>query len=101
MEQIKCPVCNKRACDSNKSLQISKLSNNNIKKADIVIKCKNCKSCLAINVQDKVIWSLTLYIARCLTYEHDKWPSKVACCALFYFLGGENFGNVRTKDRDN
>ncbi len=50
MKQIKCPVCEKRACDSNKLLRIAKLSASNSKKADIVIKCKNCKSCLAINI---------------------------------------------------
>ncbi len=54
MTVVKCPVCNKRVCDSDKLLIIDKLSNDNKNNADVVIKCKNCKSCLAIKVnQDK------------------------------------------------
>ena len=50
MKEYKCPVCEKRACDSNKILLISKLSNSNSQKADVIIKCKNCKNCLSIKV---------------------------------------------------
>ena len=48
MTSIKCPVCEKRVCDSNKSPLVLKLSEKNKDEADIVIKCKNCKSCLAV-----------------------------------------------------
>lgn len=50
MKQIKCPVCDKRVCDSNKSPKVEKLSNRNAERADIVIKCKNCKARLAIEM---------------------------------------------------
>ena len=53
MKQIKCPVCDRRVCDSNISLQIAKLSKNNMNDADIVMKCKNCKSCVAINIKEE------------------------------------------------
>ncbi len=45
-----CPICNKRACDSYKTLNLAKLSKSNQYKADIVIKCHNCKNSLAIKV---------------------------------------------------
>ena len=50
MEQIKCPICDKRVCDSDKSLKIEKISSENSGSADIVIKCKNCKAHLAVKV---------------------------------------------------
>ena len=50
MTQHPCPICTKRACDSIKILHIYKLSESNQKEADIVIKCHNCKSLLAIMV---------------------------------------------------
>ena len=50
MMLVKCPVCDRRVCDSNKLLRIDKLSDNNESSADVVIKCKNCKSCLAIKI---------------------------------------------------
>lgn len=50
MTVVRCPICDWRVCDSNKSPQIEKLSSINIKKADIVIKCKNCKCCLALKL---------------------------------------------------
>ena len=46
----KCPVCGKRACDSNKILTIAKMSNSNADKADVIIKCQQCKACLSIKV---------------------------------------------------
>ena len=52
MKQIKCPVCEKRLFDSNIPLQVAKLTSINMKGADIVMKCKICKSCIAINVQE-------------------------------------------------
>lgn len=54
MTAINCPVCNKRVCDSEKSPKIAKLSNSNADKADIVIKCKNCKTCLSVRIPRKV-----------------------------------------------
>lgn len=50
MMQYPCPICTKRACDSIKILNIYKLSIHNEQEADIVIKCHNCKSLLAITV---------------------------------------------------
>ena len=50
MTQHPCPICTKRACDSNKALHICKLSESNKNEADIVIKCHNCKSLLAVMV---------------------------------------------------
>lgn len=50
MNVIYCPVCNKRVCDSDKSPKIAKLSKSNTDKADIVIKCNNCKTCLSIKI---------------------------------------------------
>lgn len=50
MEQIKCPIRDKRVCDSDKSLKIEKISSENSGSADIVIKCKNCKAHLAVKV---------------------------------------------------
>lgn len=50
MKHIKCPICDKRVCDSDKSPNIEKLSKQNEQKADIVIKCKTCKTCLAIEM---------------------------------------------------
>lgn len=56
MTPIHCPVCSKRVCDSNRpSLKIAKLSNSNVDKADIVIKCKNCKTCLAVRVPRNIV----------------------------------------------
>ncbi len=58
MTKYICPICSKRACDSNKSLQLAKLSPNNEDKADVIIKCKNCKNTLAIKVNDNTfLWS--------------------------------------------
>lgn len=45
-----CPLCNKRACDSYKTLKLAKLSKSNEYKADIIIKCHNCKNPLAVKV---------------------------------------------------
>ena len=53
-----CPICNKRACDSNKKLEIKKLSTANEAKADVLIKCHNCKSSLAVNVYDNSVLSV-------------------------------------------
>lgn len=47
---IYCPVCNKRICDSNKHIETAKLSKNNESKADIVLKCSNCKNCISIKI---------------------------------------------------
>ena len=51
-----CPICDKRACDSNKNLSIMKASQTNEKQADIIIKCHCCKNTLAVKViQDSFI----------------------------------------------
>ena len=50
MTKYQCPICNKRACDSTKSLSLAKLSANNESQADIIIKCQCCKNALAVNV---------------------------------------------------
>ncbi len=50
MTKYQCPVCNKRACDSAKSLALAKLSTSNEEQADVIIKCQCCKSTLAVNV---------------------------------------------------
>lgn len=50
MNQYSCPICNKRACDSAKVLRLAKLSKTNERKADVIIKCQNCKNALAIKV---------------------------------------------------
>ena len=63
MMQYPCPICTKRACDSIKILNIYKLSKNNEKEADIVIKCHNCKSLLAVKV-DRVALALKQRIAQ-------------------------------------
>ena len=55
MKAISCPVCQKRICDSDKSPRIAKVSKSNLPKADIVIKCHNCKNQLAIKIPKKVI----------------------------------------------
>ena len=50
MIKYPCPICNKRACDSRKTLKLAKLSKSNENKADIIIKCHNCKNSLAVKV---------------------------------------------------
>lgn len=50
MTQYPCPICNKRACDSPKPIRLAKLSKSNESKADVVIKCQNCKNTLAIKI---------------------------------------------------
>lgn len=50
MTKYQCPICSKRACDSNKHLSLAKLSQINENEADIIIKCQCCKNTLAVNV---------------------------------------------------
>lgn len=50
MTKYQCPVCSKRACDSEKNLSLAKLTSSNETKADVIIKCQCCKSTLAVNV---------------------------------------------------
>lgn len=52
MTKYACPICSRRACDSNKSLFLEKLSDENANKADMIIKCHNCKNALAVSVQN-------------------------------------------------
>lgn len=53
MTKYQCPICNKRACDSNKALSLAKLSQSNEGNADIIIKCQCCKNALAVNVNQE------------------------------------------------
>ena len=56
MTKYQCPVCSKRACDSEKHLSLAKLDSSNETQADVIIKCQCCKSTLAVNVtQDFLI----------------------------------------------
>ena len=50
MTKYPCPICSKRACDSNKLLLIAKLSKSNEIKADVIIKCQSCKNLLSVKV---------------------------------------------------
>ena len=50
MTKYQCPICSKRACDSEKSLSLAKLTSTNETQADVIIKCQCCKSTLAVNV---------------------------------------------------
>ena len=56
MKKYLCPICNKRACDSNKMLNLARLSKSNEDNADIVIKCQNCKNTLAVNVNENTLF---------------------------------------------
>ena len=51
MNKYLCPICNKRACDSSKNIQLIKLSDFNQTTADIIIKCKCCKNTLAVIIE--------------------------------------------------
>lgn len=55
MTRYQCPICSKRACDSNKVLTLAKLSQNNMGNADIIIKCQCCKNALAVNVNQETV----------------------------------------------
>ncbi len=56
MTKYQCPICSKRACDSEKPLLLAKLTSSNETQADVIIKCQCCKSTLAVNVtQDFLI----------------------------------------------
>ena len=50
MTKYQCPVCSKRACDSEKTLSLAKLTSSNESQADVIIKCQCCKNTLAVNV---------------------------------------------------
>lgn len=54
MTKYQCPICSKRACDSNKPLSLAKLSQSNENEADIIIKCQCCKNTIAINVTQEM-----------------------------------------------
>ena len=53
MTKYRCPICNKRACDSNKRLSLARLSASNLDSADVFIKCQSCKNTLAVTVDEK------------------------------------------------
>ena len=50
MTKYPCPVCSRRACDSEKLLSLAKLSESNGSSADIIIKCRSCKNSLAVRI---------------------------------------------------
>ena len=50
MTKYPCPICGKRACDSEKGLLLVKAEKGNEGMADMVIKCQNCKNTLAVSV---------------------------------------------------
>ena len=55
MTKYQCPVCSKRACDSEKQLSLAKLTSSNETQADVIIKCQCCKSTLAVNVTQEFL----------------------------------------------
>lgn len=55
MTIINCPICHKRVCDSDKNPKIAPLSKSNENKADIVIKCHQCKNKLSIKIPRIII----------------------------------------------
>ena len=50
MKRYPCPICGKRACDSEKELALMKAEKSNEGTADMIIKCQNCKNTLAVTV---------------------------------------------------
>lgn len=50
MNNISCPLCGWRICDSDKSIKVAKLSKSNKEKADLVVKCSNCKNSISVKV---------------------------------------------------
>lgn len=50
MKKYPCPICGKRACDSEKELTLTKAEQCNEAAVDMVIKCQNCKNTLAVKV---------------------------------------------------
>ena len=50
MTKYPCPVCSRRACDSEKLLSLAKLSDSNQSSADVIIKCRSCKNSLAVRI---------------------------------------------------
>ena len=67
MTKYLCPICNKRACDSNKILNLTRLSENNKDNADIVIKCQNCKNTLAVNINQNVFFTNQSVVSNAIT----------------------------------
>ena len=66
MTKYQCPICNKRACDSEKPLSLAKLTSSNENQADVIIKCQCCKSTLAVNVTQD-----TFYIEHILQSKEE------------------------------
>lgn len=50
MRSYPCPICGSRVCDSDRILDIQKLSNEATDNVDLAIKCKVCKNRLAIRL---------------------------------------------------
>lgn len=55
MTKYHCPICKKRTCDSTKHLSLSKLSDSDENKADIIIKCQRCKNTIAVNLTSDIL----------------------------------------------
>lgn len=55
MTKYHCPICKKRTCDSTKYLSLSKLSDSDENKADIIIKCQRCKNTIAVNLTSDIL----------------------------------------------
>lgn len=52
MKKYPCPICNRRACDSNKELYLEKFNQKDDNFADIVIKCVKCGNQIAVAVKN-------------------------------------------------
>ena len=54
MTEYPCPVCGRRVCDSYKALILTAChTDKDGKDADVLIKCKGCKSILEIKIDPK------------------------------------------------
>lgn len=53
MTKYPCPICSRRACDSEKALSLAKLSESNGSSADIIIKCRSCKNSLVVLIKNE------------------------------------------------
>ena len=53
MTKYPCPVCGRRICDSRKNLFLTRLSADETTLADMMIKCRVCKSTIAVMVEQR------------------------------------------------
>lgn len=59
MTKYACPVCHKRICDSEKALSLTQTSAQTTPSADVVIKCRNCKNTISIQVSGAMEYLMT------------------------------------------